>query len=102
MATAGVAVCGIGGVMHSYDITAANVYDICYLEDVKWQYSDCMMLGDKGYLSAEVQQNLFDVARISLEVSYRLNQKNGVSQDGPTSGSASASRRSFLNSTTNS
>ncbi len=76
MATAGVAVCGIGGVMHSYDITAANVYDICYLEDVKWQYSDCMMLGDKGYLSAEVQQNLFDVARISLEVPYRLNQKN--------------------------
>lgn len=35
-----------------------------------------MMLGDKGYLSTEVQQNLFDVANITLEVPYRLNQKN--------------------------
>lgn len=34
------------------------------------------MLGDKGYLSAEVQKNLFDVANISLEVSYRQGQKN--------------------------
>jgi len=34
------------------------------------------MLGDKGYLSAEVRQNLFDVANITLEVPYRLNQKD--------------------------
>ncbi len=34
------------------------------------------MLGDKGYLNAEIQQNLFDVANITLEVPYRLNQKN--------------------------
>ena len=70
------AVCGISGVIHSYDMTAANVHDLHYLQDIKWQYSDCMMLGDKGYLSADVQQNLFDVAQISLEVPYRLNQKN--------------------------
>lgn len=70
------AVCGITGVIHSYDMTAANVHDLQYLDDVQWEYSDCMMLGDKGYLSAEVQQNLFDVAKITLEVPYRLNQKN--------------------------
>lgn len=70
------AVCGINGVIHSYDMTAANVHDLHYLDDVKWQYSDCLMLGDKGYLSADIQQNLFDVAHISLEVPYRLNQKN--------------------------
>jgi hypothetical protein len=35
-----------------------------------------MMLGDKGYLSAEIQKNLFELANISLEVPYRLNQKN--------------------------
>ena len=70
------AVCGISGVIHSYDMTAANVHDLHYLQDVKWQYSNCLMLGDKGYLSAEIQQNLFDVANISLEVPYRLNQKN--------------------------
>lgn len=70
------AVCGIRGVIHSYDMTAASVHDLRYLEDVKWEYHDCMMLGDKGYLCAHVQQNLFDFANISLEVPYRLNQKN--------------------------
>lgn len=70
------AVCGISGVIHSYDMTAANVSDLHYLQDVKWEYNDCLMLGDKGYLSADIQQNLFDVAHISLEVPYRLNQKN--------------------------
>ncbi|WMI41425.1 IS982 family transposase [Parabacteroides distasonis] len=70
------AICGISGVIHSYDMTAANVHDLHYLNDVQWEYHDCMMLGDKGYLSAEVQQNLFDVANITLEVPYRLNQKN--------------------------
>ncbi len=44
--------------------------------NMRWEYHDCLMLGDKGYLSAKVQQNLFDVANILLEVPYRLNQKN--------------------------
>lgn len=70
------AVCGIRGVIHSYGMTAASVHDLQYLNDVRWEYHDCMMLGDKGYLSAEVQKNLFEVAIISLEVPYRLNQKN--------------------------
>ena len=70
------AICGISGVIHSYDITAANVHDIHYLDDAKWDYHDCLMLGDKGYLSAEVQQDLFETAHIKLEVPYRLNQKN--------------------------
>ena len=68
------AVCGIRGVIHSYDMTAASVHDIHYLNDVRWEYHDCMMLGDKGYLSAEVQKN--QTANITLEVPYRLNQKN--------------------------
>ncbi len=70
------AVCGIRGVIHSYDMTAASVHDLHYLKDVRWEYHDCMMLGDKGYLSAEVQKNLFETAEITLEVPYRLNQKN--------------------------
>jgi hypothetical protein len=57
-------------------MTAASVHDLHYLKDVQWEYHDCMMLGDKGYLSTEVQQNLFDIANITLEVPYRLNQKN--------------------------
>ncbi len=70
------AVCGISGVIHSYDMTAANVHDLHYLKDVQWEYHDCMMLGDKGYLSTGIQQNLFEVANITLEVPYRLNQRN--------------------------
>lgn len=41
-----------------------------------WEYHDCMMLGDKGYLSAEIKKNLFETSNITLEVLYRLNQKN--------------------------
>lgn len=70
------AVCGIGGVIHSYDMTAASVHDLHYLNDVRWEYNDCMMLGDKGYLSAKIQKNLFETVNIILEVPYRLNQKN--------------------------
>ena len=69
------AVCGIRGVIHSYDMTAASVHDLHFLNDVRWEYHDCMMLGDKGYLSAEVQKNLFEADNITLEVPYRLNQK---------------------------
>ena len=70
------AVCGIRGVIHSYDMTAASVHDLHYLKDVRWEYHDCMMLGDKGYLSTEIQKNLFEATNITLEVPYRLNQKN--------------------------
>lgn len=70
------AVCGIRGVIHSFDMTAASVHDLHYLKDVRWEYHDCMMLGDKGYLSVEIQKNLFEAANITLEVPYRLNQKN--------------------------
>lgn len=69
------AVCGVSGEIHSYDMTAANVYDLHFLEDVKWQYHDCSTLGDKGYLSARVQKNLFEVANIELEAPCRANQK---------------------------
>lgn len=70
------AICGISGVIHSYDMMAASVQDRHYLKDVQWEYHACIMLYDKGYLSAEVQQNLFDGANITLDVPYRLNQKN--------------------------
>lgn len=70
------AINGISGVIHSYDMTAANVHDIHYLDDAKRDYHDRLMLGDKGYLSADVQQDLFETARIKLEVPCRLNQKN--------------------------
>lgn len=62
--------------IHSFDLTKANVHDIHYLQDIKQEYNNCTLLGDKGYLSAEVQLDLFETGRIKLEVSYRLNQKD--------------------------
>ena len=68
--------CGIRGVVHSFDLTKAEVADIHYLQDIKTQISDCNILGDKGYLSAEVQLDLFQTASIRLETPMRINQKN--------------------------
>ena len=49
-------------------MTAANVHDLKYLKDVKWEKNDCTILGDKGYLSASVQLDLFETANITLDV----------------------------------
>jgi len=72
--------CGIRGVVHSFDLTKAEVADIHYLQDIKTQISDCNILGDKGYLSSAVQLDLFQTANIRLEVPMRKNQKNYVPQ----------------------
>ncbi len=45
------AVCGLSGVIHSYDLTKASVHDINYLNDVKLEYHDCSIFGDRGYIS---------------------------------------------------
>lgn len=45
-------------------------------EDIRQVYHDCNIFGDKGYLSAEVQLDLFETANIKLECPYRLNQKD--------------------------
>ena len=70
------AVCGVSGVIHSYDMTKASVHDIKYLNDVGQDYFSCTIIGDKAYLSAEIQCNLFESASIQLEVPYRYNQKD--------------------------
>lgn len=33
------AICGLSGVIHSFDLTKASVHDIHYLKDVKVDYS---------------------------------------------------------------
>ena len=70
------AVCGLSGVIHSFDLTKASVHDINYLKDVKYDYHDCGIFGDRGYISASMQLDLFETANIRLECPYRLNQKN--------------------------
>ena len=70
------ALCGLSGVIHSNDLSKASAHDINYLKDIKPIYHDCSIFGDKGYISAEIQLDLFETANIKLECPYRLNQKN--------------------------
>ncbi len=59
----------------SFDLTKASVYDIHYLKDVKVDHSNCTVIGDRGYIRAQAQLDLFETANIRLEVPYRCNQK---------------------------
>jgi DDE family transposase len=72
--------CSVSGVFNSLEITKANVHDIHYLSEVKQQLSDCVLLGDKGYISANWQLDLFQSANIRLETPMRSNQKDYVKQ----------------------
>ncbi len=68
-------VCSAAGVIESLDLTKASVHDIHYLKDVKELFSNCIIIGDKGYIGKQQQINLFETAGIELEVPLRSNQK---------------------------
>ncbi len=70
------AVCSIDGVFENFDLSPASVHDIHYLKDIQQQMGDCVLLGDKGYLSADIQVNLFESVNIKLETPMRSNQKH--------------------------
>lgn len=70
------AVCSISGIFQSFDLSPASVHDIHFLQDIKGQLSDCVLLGDKGYLSQTIQLDLFNEVNIQLETPKRKNQKD--------------------------
>ena len=70
------AVCSISGIFQSFDLSPASVHDIHYLQDIKGQLSDCVLLVDKGYLSQTIQLDLFNEVNIQLETPKRKNQKD--------------------------
>lgn len=70
------AVCGLNGVIPSFDLTRASVHDLHFLKDVKADYMHCTLLGDKGHISAQAQLDLFESARIRLEAPCRKNQRD--------------------------
>ena len=74
------AVCSVTGVFHSLDITKAEVHDVHFLKNIKQQMSDCVLLGDRGYLSESIQLDLFQSVNIRLETPKRMNQLNYKSQ----------------------
>ena len=73
-------VCTMNGVITSFDLAPANVADIHDLQDIKHQYSGCLLLGDKGYLSAPLQTKLFQKNRLLLKTPMRWNQTNFMKQ----------------------
>ncbi len=70
------AICSVSGVFQSIDLSPASVHDINYLKDIKHQISDCTLIGDRGYLSAEIQLNLFETYNLKLNTPMRNNQNN--------------------------
>ena len=70
------AICSVSGVFQSFDISTASIHDIHFLQDIKHQINNCTLIGDRGYLSAQVQTDLFNYANIKLDTPMRINQKN--------------------------
>ena len=68
--------CSIKGVFQSFNLTPASVHDIHYLKDIKSQLSDCVLFGDRGYLSQTIQLDLFNEINIQLETPKRISQKD--------------------------
>ena len=66
----------VNGIFQSIDLSPASVHNINYLNDIKIQISDCTLIGDRGYLSAEIQLNLFETCNITLNTPMRSNQKD--------------------------
>lgn len=70
------AVCSSNGVFANFELTQAAVHDIHYLKNIKTEMSSCVLIGDKGYLSADYQLDLFTSSQIRLEVPMRANQSD--------------------------
>lgn len=69
--------CGLDGVIHSYELSKTNVHDINYIKDIKPLYHDYCIFGDKAYISREVQPDLFETTNIRLEVLTDSPQRAG-------------------------
>ena len=70
------ATCSVTGIFKSFDLSAACVHDIYYLKDIKQWFKSCVIIGDKGYLSADYQLDLFTSNRIQVEVPMKKTNVN--------------------------
>ncbi len=76
------AVCDKNGIFHSFDFTPANVHDVNYLQDIKEDFKNCLLIGDRGYIGKEIQIDLFNYSNITLSVPMRKNQHDFVKFSG--------------------
>ncbi len=70
------ALCSVNGVFQSPDISPASVHDVNYIKDIQHQLSNCTLIGDRGYISAEIQFDLFETCKTNLDTPMRANQIN--------------------------
>lgn len=75
------AVCSASGVFHSIELTEASVHDTTFLEEMNSQLTDCVLIGDKGYLPSSIQLDLFNTANVQLETPMRKNQLDYKKQE---------------------
>lgn len=67
----------IRGVFSAMDLSKASVHDIHFLSDIKHSgLNNCVLLGDRGYLSSSQQLNLFESVKIDLQTPKRENQSD--------------------------
>ena len=67
-------ICSTNGVLQSTDLTQASVHDVRYLKNVGDEYSNCVIIGDRGYINKELKKELRENCNVDLEVPYRNNQ----------------------------
>ena len=62
------AVCTVSGIFKAFDITKASAHDIHFLNDVKAQFSNCVLIGDRGYLSRRyINKTCSTIIRLSWQ-----------------------------------
>ena len=62
--------------LQEYKDCIPNLISRRQFNDRKKKTADCSIYGDKEYIGADVQLDLFETAHIRLECPYRLNQKD--------------------------
>lgn len=67
-------VCTVNGVIIRYDLSPAHHHDINYLNDIKDELSNCILIGDKGYRYDPWRHTLFEYAGIELATPCRKNE----------------------------
>lgn len=67
-------VCSPSGVIQAMDLTKASIHDVQFLKDVKHSFKDCQIIGDRGYISKPLKQELLTDKNIKMRTAMRGNQ----------------------------
>jgi hypothetical protein len=62
------ALCDENAVMYSFALPPAGVHDVNYLKELKYAHSNSELIGDKGYIIADYQVDLFNQSQMKLSV----------------------------------